>query len=162
MGHEMIPGPGLVALHLLGGWDTHHSSLELSAARPSSPAPLSPTHNSITPLSTHRLAGLRRESWPANCMRGTRLGDWKDPPPRKTRARRLPHNCRSGAARWQTVENCGCAQTVWGRELVYSKMKTGIWIVDGLKNEHTHLHALRKCIKPNYKPCWSIIIHYIW
>lgn len=59
---------GLVALHLLAGWDTHHCSLELSAARPSSPAPFSRAHNSITPFSTRRLVELCGEPWLANCI----------------------------------------------------------------------------------------------
>lgn len=59
---------GLVALHLLAGWDTHHCGLELSAARPSSPAPFSRAHNSITPFSTRRLVELCGEPWLANCI----------------------------------------------------------------------------------------------
>lgn len=50
------------------------------------PAALSSAHNSITPLSTHRLAELCGERWPANCIRNTWVYDWKAPaeqPPSK-------------------------------------------------------------------------------
>ena len=68
---------GPVFLQLLSGWDTQPGCPELSATHPSSPAPLSPAHNSITPFSTHRLAELCGEHRLDNCMRDTRLCDRK-------------------------------------------------------------------------------------